>query len=104
VLEQLARAEAFEQRGLLLEAHAEARAALERDPDYPAARTREAELREALVADYHDRALRAWRSRDIDLAIRTWDELVEAVPEFEPARVYLERARQLRRRLDAPPP
>src|SRR6056297_232688 len=102
VFEQLARAEAFERRGLVLEAYAEARSALDRDPDYAAAQAREAELREALVADYHDRALRAWRSRDIDLAIRTWDELLEAVPEFEPARVYLDRARQLRRRLDAP--
>ncbi|NKI36258.1 LysM peptidoglycan-binding domain-containing protein [Wenzhouxiangella sp. XN79A] len=100
--ERLARAEAFEQRGLLLEAYREAEQALALDDDHGLAIQREAALREALVADYHDRALRAWRARDIDLAIRTWDVLLEAVPTFEPARVYLERARRLRRRLDDP--
>jgi len=60
------------------------------------------ELREALVEHLHNDALVAWRDRDVDLAIRLWESLVEVVPDFEPAAIYLERARQLRRRLDEP--
>lgn len=102
VLERLAAAEVLEQQGQLIEAYTAVDRALELEADFAPAVQREAALRTMLVDDYHDLALRAWRARDIDLAIRTWSELVEVIPDFEPARIYLDRARQLRRRLDAP--
>lgn len=59
-------------------------------------------LRAELVDSLHNDALVAWRDRNVDLAIRTWESLLEVAPDFEPARVYLERARRLRERLDQP--
>jgi len=50
----------------------------------------------------HERALLAWRERNVDQAIRNWESLLEIAPDFEPARVYIERARRLRRRLEQP--
>lgn len=98
----LERAGAFRERGSLFEAYRLAEDALAVDSAYPPAVAMEQELRTVLVEEYHDRALRAWRDRDIDLAIRTWRELLDAVPEFEPARVYLDRAERLRARLSEP--
>lgn len=60
------------------------------------------ELRAELVESLHNEALVAWRDRNVDHAIRTWQSLLEVVPDFEPARVYLARARLLRERLDEP--
>lgn len=62
-----------------------------------------ARLREVFVEALHNRALTAWRDRNVDLAIRTWQILLGEVPDFEPAAVYLKRATKLRQRLDAPP-
>ena len=98
----LERAEAFRERGSLFEAYRLAEDALIIDPDYAPAVLMEQDLRSRLVEDYHERALRAWRARDIDLAIRTWRELLDVVPDFEPAGVYLERAERLRARLAEP--
>lgn len=100
VLQRLDQADDFESRGVLGEAHRVVQEALAIDPDYTPAVQREQRIRETLVADYHERALRAWRARDIDLAIRTWRSLLDHAPEFEPARVYLDRAEELRQRLD----
>lgn len=58
------------------------------------------ELESELTEQMHGSALIAWRNRDVDQAIRQWESLLELVPDFEPARVYLERARELRRRLE----
>lgn len=60
------------------------------------------DLRTELVDSLHNQAMVAWRDRNVDLAIRTWESLLEVVPDFEPATVYLERARRLRERLDQP--
>ncbi|HSG34304.1 MAG TPA: hypothetical protein VLA37_07190, partial [Sphingomonadaceae bacterium] len=60
------------------------------------------ELRAEIVDSLHNEALVAWRDRNVDLAIRTWESLLDVIPDFEPARVYLERARLLRERLDEP--
>lgn len=60
------------------------------------------ELRAEIVDALHNEALVAWRDRNVDLAIRTWESLLDVIPDFEPARVYLERARLLRERLDEP--
>lgn len=59
-------------------------------------------LRAELTDTLHNRALVAWRERNVDLAIRTWESLLAVVPDFEPARIYLGRARELRERLDEP--
>lgn len=60
-------------------------------------------IRQEFVETLHNRALTAWRDRNIDLAIRTWQALLAEVPDFEPASVYLERALELRQRLGALP-
>lgn len=60
------------------------------------------QIQTELVETLHNKALVAWRDRNVDLAIRTWESLLEEVPDFEPARVYLDRARRLRKRLDEP--
>ena len=57
-------------------------------------------LRNRLIDSLHNDALIAWRDRDVDRAIRHWETLLESVPDFEPAKVYLDRARRLRARLD----
>ncbi len=98
----LRRAEGFRERGLLFEAYGLAEQARGLDPDYAPAVALEDDLRDQLVERHHDRALRAWRARDIDVAIRAWRELLDAVPDFEPARVYLDRAERLRARLGEP--
>jgi len=59
-----------------------------------------AELESELTEELHTAGLTAWRNRDVDLAIRLWETLLASVPDFEPARVYLERAHELRRRLN----
>ncbi len=98
----LRRAEGFRERDLLYEAYALAEQASSLDADYGPAVALQGELRDELVERHHDRALRAWRARDIDVAIRTWRELLDVVPDFEPARVYLDRAERLRTRLGEP--
>ncbi|MBY6205658.1 LysM peptidoglycan-binding domain-containing protein [Halomonas denitrificans] len=98
----LRRAEGFRERDLLFEAYALAEEARSLEPGYAPAVSLQEALREELVERHHDRALRAWRARDIDVAIRAWRELLEVVPDFEPARVYLDRAERLRTRLGEP--
>lgn len=88
--------------GELQRALALAERAVDVDPESDAARRLAARLRERTVEGLHADALVAWRERDVDRAIRTWEALLRVAPEFEPARVYLERARRLRERLDRP--
>lgn len=85
--------------GNLVEAHRLAREA-SRIGELPAAAALAENYREQLIDSLHNDALIAWRDRDVDRAIRLWETLLESVPDFEPARVYLERARRLRARLD----
>lgn len=61
--------------------------------------TVQTQSREAPVNQYHDHALRAWRDRRVDEAISLWEELLTIDPDFEPAHVYLARARELQQRL-----
>ncbi len=56
--------------------------------------------RSALVEQYHDHALKAWRDQDVESAIVYWERVLEIDAGFEPAQVYLERAREILRRLD----
>lgn len=90
------------QSGELVAAYeaAEMAANFESAPDEAAALMDD--LRTELVGSLHNQALIAWRDRNVDLAIRTWESLLSVVPDFEPASVYLERARRLRERLDEP--
>jgi tetratricopeptide (TPR) repeat protein len=53
----------------------------------------------ALVDRYHERALTAWRAQEVDEAVACWERVLELNPDFEPAQVYLERAREVQRRL-----
>lgn len=88
--------------GDLIEAYMMAQEAADLDAAPAEATLLEAELREEVVASMHNQALVAWRDRNVDLAIRSWEALLAVVPDFEPAQVYLARARRLRERLDEP--
>ncbi len=95
-------AQALQSRGELQAAYARATEAVALDPGAQRAK-RLAESLEAEVIDLlHSRALVAWRDRDVDRAIRNWASLLEIAPDFEPAKVYIERAKRLRRRLEEP--
>ncbi|MGK7297459.1 MAG: hypothetical protein ACNS61_16835 [Candidatus Wenzhouxiangella sp. M2_3B_020] len=99
---QVEQAESAREEGDLVEAYEIAlRAAGNAPPDSRAAALA-GELRDELIDRYHNDALLAWRDRDVDRAIRLWQTLLDSIPEFEPAQVYLERAKRLRQRLDQP--
>jgi tetratricopeptide (TPR) repeat protein len=100
VLMQQARA--ARERGETVEAYGLARRAATVAPAADPARQLAVALRQSLIDELHNEALIAWRDRDVDRAIRTWETLLQAVPDFEPAQVYLQRARRLRSRLDNP--
>lgn len=89
-------------QGQLVEAHETAVRAASLEPASAARASLVDDLRASVVDTLHNEALVAWRDRNVDLAIRTWESLLAVVPDFEPARVYLERARLLRERLDEP--
>lgn len=88
------------EQGDLKRAHDLARRARERARSLEAAEALYLDIREQYRRETHERALLAWRERDVDLAIRSWQELLNRVPEFNAARIYLKRAEELRRRLD----
>lgn len=90
------------EQGALEEAYRAAQSAADLDTTSGEADLLVDDLRAELVDDLHNKALIAWRARNVDLAIRSWQSLLEVVPDFEPARVYLERARRLREKLDQP--
>lgn len=94
------RGRALEQAGAPEEAQAAYARALELDPDLAAAREAARLLRRSRVETLHQQALTAWRDRRVGPAIERWEQVLEIDPEFEPARVYLERARRLRERLE----
>jgi len=95
----LEQAEGAAARGDLDEAFTGARQALELEPDDLQAQKLERLLRVEWTEQLHEDALRSWRERDVDQSIRLWQRLLADVPDFEPARIYLERALELRRRL-----
>lgn len=94
--------QAREQRdaGDLKMAHDLARRAYSRSSSLEATNTLYGEIREQYRRETHERALTAYRERDVDLAIRSWQELLTRIPEFDAARIYLKRAEELRSRLD----
>lgn len=92
-------ATAEQARGDIDSAFSLVRQARELAPGDLQAQQLEQALREPWTRQLHEEALLAWRARDIDRSIRIWQQLLETVPDFEPARVYLERALELRRRL-----
>jgi hypothetical protein len=75
--------------------------ALDRDPSLIDPIRNQDGMRAALVEGYHDRALKAWRNHEVETAIDYWERVVEIDPEFTPAQVYLERGREVLRRLEA---
>jgi hypothetical protein len=71
------------------------------DPDRQDARQALAEVEQALIVEYHDRALRAWRDHEVKIAAGLWEQVLEVDADFQPAIIYLERAREVLRRLEA---
>jgi tetratricopeptide (TPR) repeat protein len=57
-------------------------------------------LEAGLVDHYHDRALSAWRDQEVDAAVALWQKVVQVSPDFEPARVYLDRALRVQQELE----
>lgn len=99
-------AETLQRRGFaLLEegkrdaALAHLEAALEQEPALEPAASRVPRLREELVAEYHRRAILRYRNQELDEAIALWNRVLAIDPDFEPARSYRARARELQRRL-----
>lgn len=77
------------------------RAALALEPGLEPAASRAVALRDRLVTRYHERAIVLYRNQDLDEAIALWDRVLAIDPDFEPARSYRARARELRRRVDS---
>lgn len=75
-------------------------AALASDPELDQAARALDETEAFLVERYHDRALRAWRDQEVREAANLWERVLEIDPEFEPAAIYLERAKTILRRLE----
>jgi len=96
------RAVDLQARGDLPAAQVAAAEAAALDPAAEDAQQLAQRLNREMVDSLHARALVAWRDRNVDLAIRHWEALLEIEPDFEPARIYLDRARSLRLRLDEP--
>ncbi len=69
------------------------------DPDYPLAVDEAANLKTALIQQLHENALRHWRDRELDDAIKLWQKLLSIQGDFEPAEVYLQRARAMQDKL-----
>ncbi len=74
--------------------------AAELNPDNSDLQSESANVRQVLVMQLHDQALVHYRDQQLDDAIGLWQQVHDLDPEFEPARVYLERARALKARLD----
>lgn len=69
-------------------------------PDGPAEQQADwRQLQLALGQYYHDQALSAWRLQQVDRSAELWERVLQIDPEFEPARVYLERARRVQAQL-----
>jgi hypothetical protein len=71
------------------------------DPDRDDARQALARVEQDLITDYHDRALRAWRDQEVEIAAGLWEQVLEVDADFQPAIIYLERAHEILRRLEA---
>ena len=76
------------------------RRAIELDSELSAAESALAKASMERVDHYHDQALKAWRDQDAQTAAEHWERVLEIDPDFEPARVYLERAHEVLRRLE----
>jgi len=66
-----------------------------------ATRQRLAEIRGELVREYHEAALINYRNQRLDRAITLWTRALTVDPDFERARLYRERAKELKQRLRA---
>jgi len=98
--ELMRQAREHREAGDLRMAHDMARRAYSRSPSLDAADALYQEIREQYRRETHELALTAYRERDVDLAIRSWQQLLTRIPEFDAARIYLKRAEELRSRLD----
>lgn len=82
-----------------LDAWLRARERVQEGPAEQEARWRQLQL--ALSQHYHDQALSAWRSQQVDRSAELWERVLQIDPEFEPAQVYLERARRVQAQLQS---
>lgn len=74
--------------------------ALDLDPSLAAGGGHLQYSRAALVEKFHGRALKAWREQEVEVAVDYWERVLELDPEFAPAQVYLERGREVLKRLE----
>lgn len=73
--------------------------AVELEPGFVSAREQADQLRGLLVMQYHEQALVHYRDQELAEAIALWERVLELDEDFEPAQVYLPRARALQSRL-----
>jgi tetratricopeptide (TPR) repeat protein len=69
------------------------------DAEFEAAAEEAANLRQLMVVQLHERALTSYREQQLSEAIALWEEVLDLNPDFQPALVYLPRARALQSRL-----
>ena len=70
-------------------------------PDYPEAKQELDRVRTEAAEFYHREALIQFRRQNLDEAIGTWDKALAIDPNYENARLYKQRAIELKQRIDA---
>lgn len=73
--------------------------AAERDPDNAVIEAEADKIRDVIVAQLHEQALTHYRDQELQQAIALWQRVEMLAPDFESARIYLERALALRARV-----
>lgn len=88
-------------KGEDLEALHHYRMALELRPGDEGLVPRIERLASRLSEEFHEAALIQYRNQRLDEAIKNWERALTADPDYDAARVYLTRARELQRRLES---
>lgn len=73
--------------------------ALDLDPKLKSPGGKADDLRQQLLATYHQRAIVLYRDQKLSQAIGLWNKILAIDPDYEPAIIYRARARELQSRL-----
>lgn len=102
----VSKAERLQQQSLALLGQGHHQQALERmgqalalDPKLKSPGGKADDLRQQLLASYHQRAIVLYRDQKLSQAIGLWDRILAIDPDYEPAIIYRARARELQSRL-----
>ncbi|MDH5327527.1 MAG: hypothetical protein OEZ68_16585 [Gammaproteobacteria bacterium] len=73
--------------------------AIELNPKHLLAKKRLTSIKGSVVKEYHKRAMEHYMKQELKQAIKIWDEILEMDPAHAMARVYVEKAKVLQKRL-----